>query len=109
MLADRYNQAAKSLSETISAASAKEAIGARIVLNPITDLSTGIGLNDKFSIISDLFSNNAVQYEEAISRINKAVNLDEANWILQKYQTSEWIHKQEAHARMKEFIKRRFI
>lgn len=109
MLADRFNPVNKSLSETIFESAANEVVGARIALHPITDLSTGIGLNDKFSFISDLFSNSAVQYEEAITRINKAVNFDEANWILQKYQTSEWTQKQESLTRLKNFVKRRFI
>jgi hypothetical protein len=109
MLADKYNQKAKSLSDTISAKSANEPVGSRIAFNPISDLSTGIGLNDKFSIISDLFGNNAAVYDEAIARINKAVNLDEANWILKKYHSQDWSQKHESYSRLKDFIKRRFI
>jgi hypothetical protein len=109
MLADRYNTANKSLSETLASSQSQAVMGSRILFQPIADLITGIGLNDKFSFISDLFGNDAVQYDEAIVRINKAVNLDEANWILQKYHTEEWGHKQETLARLKDFIKRRFI
>lgn len=108
MLADRFNSGSKSLSETI-ASTPVHGVGARMQYQPISDLSTGIGLNDKFSFISELFGNNSTQYEEAILRINKAVNIDEANWILQKYQNDEWGHKHETLARMKEFVKRRFI
>jgi hypothetical protein len=84
-------------------------MGSRLQFQPISDLITGIGLNDKFSFISDLFANNASKYEEAIHRINKAVNLDEANWILQKYHSAEWEQKHETLVRMKDFVKRRFI
>jgi len=107
MLADTFNPGSKSLSETL--ASTQGVVGTRLQYQPITDLATGIGLNDKFSFISELFDNNSVQYEEAITRINKAVNLDEANWILQKYHSSAWGHKHETLARLKEFIRRRFI
>jgi len=108
-LADKFNTGNKSLSETIVPSQAQAAMGSRLQFQPISDLITGIGLNDKFSFISDLFGNNAVKYDEAIHRINKAVNLDEANWILQKYHSAEWEHKHETLARMKDFVKRRFV
>jgi len=109
MLADRYNTANKSLSETLGSSQSQAVMGSRILFQPIADLITGIGLNDKFSFISDLFGNSAAHYDEAIARIDKAVNLDEANWILQKYHTDEWGQKQESLTRLKDFIKRRFI
>ena len=108
-LADRFNTGNKSLSESLASPQSQAVMGSRILFQPISDLITGIGLNDKFSFISDLFSNNTAQYDEAILRINKAVNLDEANWILQKYHTNEWEHNQETLARLKDFLKRRFI
>ncbi len=109
MLADKFNTGNKSLSETIASAQAQSAMGSRVLFQPIADLTTGIGLNDKFSFISDLFANNVAQFDEAIHRINKAVNLDEANWILQKYHTADWDHKHETLARLKDFVKRRFV
>jgi hypothetical protein len=109
MLADKFNTGSKSLSETMASSQSQAGMGSRLQFQPISDLITGIGLNDKFSFISDLFGNSAMQYDEAIHRINKAVNLDEANWILQKYHTSEWEHKHETLARLKDFVKRRFI
>jgi len=109
MLADRFNSGSKSLSETIASTQTQGVMGSKLLLQPLTDLSSGIGLNDKFHFISELFSNNPTQYQEAITRINKAVNIDEAGWILQKYHTAEWAQKAETLARLKDFIKRRFI
>jgi hypothetical protein len=109
MLADKFSTGNKSLSETMASTQPQGSMGSRIQFQPITNLITGIGLNDKFSFISDLFGNSTAQYEEAIHRINKAVNLDEANWILQKYHSVEWDTKQETLARLKDFVKRRFI
>lgn len=107
-LAEKFNSS-KSLSEVIASSQPTAGAGPRLLLQPIADLNTGIGLNDKFSFISELFGNNPAVYEEAITRINRAVNLDEANWILQKYHSQEWNHKTDTHNRLKDFIKRRFI
>lgn len=109
MLADRFSQGNKPLGETMAQAPANDPVASRVVFQPITDLSAGIGINDRYIFVSELFGNNTGQYQEAITRINKAVNLDEANWIFQKYHTSAWNQKQEVVARMKDFIKRRFI
>ncbi|MEI6061876.1 MAG: hypothetical protein WCR72_14320 [Bacteroidota bacterium] len=108
-LADKFNTGNKSLSETLASAPANGMMGSRVQYQPITDLSSGIGLNDKFSFISELFGNDTALYEEALSRVNKAVNIDEANWILQKYHTPEWENRQETIARLKDFLRRRFI
>jgi len=107
-LAEKFNTST-SLSDAIASSQASAGTGPRMLLQPIADLNTGIGLNDKFSFISELFGNNPALYEEAITRINRAVNLDEANWILQKYFSEAWDHKPETHDRLKNFIKRRFI
>ncbi|MFA5973177.1 MAG: hypothetical protein WC780_12560 [Lentimicrobiaceae bacterium] len=109
MLADKFNTSNKSLSETLSSVPAQGVVGSRLLFQPIADLSTGIGLNDKFNFISELFGNNIELYEEAITRVNKAVHIDQAYWILHKYQNSDWDHKQETLARLKDFVKRRFI
>lgn len=106
-LAEKFNTGSKSLSETISPS--QPGMGSRIFFHPITDLSSGIGFNDRFRFINELFDNDSTQYEEAIARINRAVNHDEANWILQKYHTNDWAQKEETLARLKDFIKRRFV
>jgi len=109
LLADKFTMVNKSLSETIAASTANSFVGGRMQFQPIADLATGIGLNDKFTFINELFGNNPAQYEEAIARINKAVNADEAGWILQKYHSAEWQNKAETLQRLKDFVKRRFI
>ena len=109
LLADKFNTVNKSLSETIATSSSDSFVGGRMQFQPIADLATGIGLNDKFTFINELFGNNPAQYEEAITRINKAVNVDEAGWILQKYHSAEWQNKEETLQRLKNFVKRRFL
>jgi hypothetical protein len=106
-LAEKFSTGSKSLSETISPT--QTGMGPRVFFQPITDLSSAIGLNDKFRFINELFDNNVSQYDEAITRINRAVNHDEASWILQKYHTTDWSQKEETLSRLKDFIRRRFV
>lgn len=108
-LADRFATGNKSLSETIAPSQSAGGTGSRLMFQPIADLTTGIGFNDRFSFIRELFDNNTLRYDEAIGRINKAVNHDEAGWILQKYHTPDWDQKEESVVKMKEFLKRRFV
>ena len=106
-LAEKFSTGSKSLSETISPS--QTGMGPRVFFQPITDLSSAIGLNDKFRFINELFDNNVSQYDEAITRINRAVNHDEASWILQKYHSNNWIQNDETLSRLKDFIRRRFV
>jgi hypothetical protein len=106
-LAEKFSTGSKSLSETISPS--QTGMGPRVFFQPITDLSSAIGLNDKFRFISELFDNDVSQYDEAITRINRAVNHDEASWILQKYHSNIWIQHSETLSRLKDFIRRRFV
>ena len=106
-LAEKYGQPSKSLSDTI-ATTQESSIGSKL-MQPVSDLASAIGLNDKFNFISNLFNNDAMQYEDAVNRINKAVNYDEALWILQKFRHAGWDENRETVARMTEFVRRRFI
>lgn len=107
-IADSFKTPDKSLSDTLINESGNM-LGSRVLIQPISDLPSAIGLNDKFSFISDLFNNDAKAYEDAISRINKAVNFDEGMWILQTFHTSTWDENKETVKRLTDFVKRRFI
>lgn len=107
-IADAYKATEKSISDALTEKS-NQVLGARMILQPISDLAAAIGLNDKFSFISELFNNDISAYEEAILRINRAVNFDEGMWILQSYHTKDWELNKETSARFKDFVKRRFI
>ncbi len=107
-IADSFRSPEKSVSEFLAEKNS-QILGSRVLIQPISDLVTAIGLNDKFSFISELFNNNATAYDEAITRINRAVNFDEGMWILQSYHTTEWEINKETGNRLKDFVKRRFI
>lgn len=76
---------------------------------PIDNLNTAIGLNDKFTFISELFANNPDAYETNMKRINNAVNYDEAMYILDSLKNEIWEQHPNTVKRLTEFVHRRFI
>lgn len=83
---------------------------AHLKLKPIEDLKSGIGLNEKFLFIRELFENDHMAYAEAIEKLNAAPDLDTAeevlgNELLPKY---NWDLDTEASMSFLHLIFRRF-
>lgn len=78
-------------------------------LNPISNLSEAINLNEKFTFIADLFEGNEQAYDEAIKRLERAVNYDEAMWILDSMRKPHWSENIETAHLLKDFVHRRYI
>jgi hypothetical protein len=64
---------------------AEKDLSDRLKIRPITNLSDAIGLNDRFLFISDVFDGNKDAYNQAISRLDKAENLQDAMAIIMSY------------------------
>ena len=83
----------------------------KLQLVPIKDLKTFIGLNKRFAFTSNLFNNNATDYEKAIEKINSAPNYEEAmafvqSTLIPKY---NWDLDDEHFVDLHTFIVRRFM
>jgi hypothetical protein len=52
---------------------------------PVTNLTEAIGINDRFLFIREIFDGNKDVYAQAISRLDKAANLDDAVAIIMSY------------------------
>jgi len=52
---------------------------------PVTNLTEAIGINDRFLFIREIFDGNKDVYSQAISRLDKAANLDDAVAIIMSY------------------------
>ncbi|MGI9137701.1 MAG: hypothetical protein ACR2IM_01540 [Sediminibacterium sp.] len=82
----------------------------QIVLEPIKDLRSAIGINDKFQFIQELFGGDERSFEEAIKTINAFKIFPEAQFYI-KRELREKNHWEEEHHVVKQFdqlIKRRF-
>ncbi len=115
---DTANSEKKSLGDSISgmhptlneelSTKVKSADLARHLKNrPITDLSTAIGLNEKFELINNLFNGDRNSYNETIERLNLATNFNEAyNYLSDKL---NWDMDNPMVQRLLDLIRRKLI
>ena len=73
-LADAMAASTQTLADTIVTPTA---LGEEINHSKIASLRDGIGLNDKFLMIRDLFDGDDVAYDEAISALDELESMDD--------------------------------
>jgi hypothetical protein len=79
------------------------------VLN-LVDIKSGIGINDKFQFIAELFTNNVDVYESAIKRLNENSSLESSLSTLEQIKKeNNWKDESQAGERFSEIVKRRFL
>lgn len=59
-------------------------LASRLQRQPITNLATAIGLNDKFLFINELFGGSSEAYNRAIDELNNLASMDEARQLMQE-------------------------
>lgn len=76
----------------------------------IEDLKSHIGINKKFSFISDLFGGSNENYNEAITALNTCQNGDDARAILGDLaQTNNWDVEGETVSTFVDLVERRYL
>jgi hypothetical protein len=63
----------------------KKDVSKHLKSKPVTSLSEAIGINDRFLFIREIFDGNKDVYSQAISRLDKAENLQDAMAIIMSY------------------------
>lgn len=71
-----------SLSGVLQKNGDSQLVMAHLKLKPIDDLKSGIGLNEKFLFIRELFNNDHLAYADAIEQLNASTTLEEAEIII---------------------------
>jgi len=107
-LAEKFKKEEMSINDQLKAN--QQGLNQKMTETPVNNLKTAIGINDKFMFVNELFKGQMKEYDEMISQINIASNLDSAIGILhenlQRYNSSE---KAETVAKLERFIQRRFM
>ena len=88
----------------------KKEVADKIALEPIKDLRTAIGINDKFQFMETLFNKEEVLFESSIKTINAFKNFAEAQfWIKQNLRNKyQWEEESSVVIAFDQLIKRRF-
>ena len=98
---DALGNAATPINETIEQ---DETLAEKLQKEPITDLKSAIGLNDKILFTNELFGGSAADYEQAIDHLNSLDSLQAANSYVQSYGWDD----NEAVTTLKDLVERKF-
>lgn len=99
-----------SLSGVLQKSGDSQLVMAHLKLKPIDDLKSGIGLNEKFLFIRELFNNDHLAYAEAIELLNACSSMEAAEQIIanQLLPQYHWDLETEAAVSFLHLIFRRF-
>jgi len=74
---------------------------------PLTNLSDAIGVNDKFLFIRELFNGNPEAYNQAITRLDNAQNMEDAKAVIMSYRGDN--KETDASKQLLDLVKRKFL
>ena len=84
-LADKFSPPADFYEEQTATRKVERDLSDQLKVKSITSLSEVIGISDKFLFMGEIFDGNKEAYAQAISRLDKAENLEDAMAIIMSY------------------------
>lgn len=83
---------------------------ARLQKKPVADLTTAIGINDKFLFLNDLFNGSMEKYNKSIRALNSFSTLFGARTYMSELQIEfQWDCDSDAYKKLNDLVERRFI
>lgn len=77
--------------------------------NPVRDLKSAIGINDKFLFVNELFGGSMEKYNKSIENLNDLKTLNGAMIYLNELKVElQWNSSNEAYQRLKDLVSRKF-
>ena len=108
-IADKFKDEKQSVNEKLHQANTDKSLASKMLHNPVKDLKTAIGINDKFKFMNELFEGNLNDYNKAIETLNNFESEQEALDCLDSlYLTYKWKNDSKSYAELKNFIIRRY-
>ncbi len=84
-------------------------LAAKLQQNPIRDLKSVIGINDKFLFVNELFGGSMEKYNKSIDNLNDLKTLNGALIYLNELKIElQWNNSNEAYQKLKELVARKF-
>jgi hypothetical protein len=84
-VADKFDPPSDLYDEKIATGKTEKDLSDQLKANPIASLSEVIGIGEKFLFIGELFKGDKEAYSQALSRLDKAENLNDALAIIMSY------------------------
>jgi hypothetical protein len=108
-LADKYREQKQSTHEKFADAN-KEKTLADTIKHPIKDLKSGIGVNDRFLFINELFKGVMGDYDMAITGLDHCENLEHGLLKLAEFgKILRWNMEADSVKKLEGFLRRKFI
>lgn len=84
-------------------------LAAKLQQNPIRDLKSVIGINDKFLFVNELFGGSMEKYNKSIENLNDLKTLNGALIYLNELKIElQWNSSNEAYKKLKDLVSRKF-
>lgn len=99
-----------SLNDKISNLSKSDSLASRLQQQPIKNLKTAIGLNERFLFANELFRGDGIEYQRAIEEFNHLESMDSAmKLITHKYgEVYSWDFEDRTVLSFLEYLERRY-
>ena len=107
ILADKYKSEKNYINEALSHKNGKQDVSSRLQSKPIKQISSSLGINDRFKLINELFNGDKDSYQKAIGILDDAQNFNEAFTYINS--TFEWDMEDESVQMLLDLVRRKFI
>ncbi|HRZ41435.1 MAG TPA: hypothetical protein P5228_01885 [Bacteroidales bacterium] len=100
---------AQSINDLIAARFSDQSISGRMQHNPISNLKTAIGINEKFIFVYELFMGNMALYNEVIEQLNTMPGRNEAIALMEELRSQyHWDIENMAFQKLIDIVTRRY-
>lgn len=107
ILADKYKSEKNYINEALSHNNGKQDVSARLQSKPIKQISTSLGINDRFKLINELFNGDKDSFQKTIGILDDAQNFNEAITYINS--SFEWDMEDESVQMLLDLVRRKFI
>ncbi len=100
----------KSLNDQLAANQSGDNLAKKLAMQPIDNLKTSIGINQKFLFMNDLFKGEHMDFHAVIDRIDAMTESEEAmTYLVQLREQYNWDMESESALNFTELVERRFL
>jgi len=107
ILADRYKNEKRFISETLFRKDNKQDLTAKLQSTPIKNIHSALGINDRFKLINTLFSGDKESFERTIRMLDDAGNFNDAFTYINS--SFDWDMEDESVQMLLDLVRRKFI